>query len=161
LPVALVLAFLITFIAAAPVPTGNIAPLSPPHTSLSHRIPHSNSRSSQASLDITQTHADNQVLPSVPITVNGDPLAARELVFLERRRFNLFSKIRNAFKVRAFILEREQGQYTYLGFRSSVIVSREVRLFLETFTWSDEYSSISKLLRTSEIVSNQVCFAIY
>jgi hypothetical protein len=100
--VALVLAFLITFIAAAPVPTGNIAPLAPPHTSLSHRIPHSNSRSSQASLDITQTHADNQVLPSVPIA--GNPLATRELVFLERRRFNLFSKIRNAFKVRAFIL---------------------------------------------------------
>ncbi|KAF8200280.1 hypothetical protein BJ912DRAFT_921752 [Pholiota molesta] len=78
--VALVLAFLITFITAAPVPTGNIAPLAPPHTSLSHRIPHSNSRSSQASLDITQTHAGNQVLPSIPIA--GDPLAARNWSFL-------------------------------------------------------------------------------
>jgi hypothetical protein len=85
---ALVLAFFITFTAAAPVPTSNTAPSS---TSLSNGTPHSDALDSNASLDFTQQQG--------PIA-GGGSLAARELVSLERRRKNPFSKIKKAFKVR-------------------------------------------------------------
>jgi hypothetical protein len=94
--VALVLAFFITFSSAAPVLTSNTAPSS---TSLSNGTPHSDALDSNASLDFTQLeqHVANVILPSRPIA--GGPLAARELVSLERRRKNPFSKIKKAFKV--------------------------------------------------------------
>jgi len=89
--VGLVLALLIAFTAAAPIPNANTTP---PRTSLSHRTPPSHSlvTTSQASFDITTAH----ILTPAP-TVDHDSVDTRELVYLVRRR-SIFTKIRDAFR---------------------------------------------------------------
>ncbi|KAF9471645.1 hypothetical protein BDN70DRAFT_887872 [Pholiota conissans] len=91
--VGIVLALLIAFTVAAPIPTTNTTP---PRASLSHRTPLSHSITSkpQAAFAINHPHAHNHVVPSASV---ADGVDERELVYLVRRK-SIFTKIRDAFR---------------------------------------------------------------